>query len=294
MGLTTVTRTWPPPKGTGDSIDAAWYEEYFVDFTTQSGAALSHNDTPELGGVNWLVEEDDSGDTEGDLGSIEWVSGQGLKITPKGAGVEPDTNVHSAINAPCFSVAIKDCVPNLTNHDVICIQVFTDEPVTPAANHDGYGIVVYDPASDLNAVRKWICYRNFITVSNRVGRVSGRDGKGREQNDSGGLGTVPRSFEIVLYTTGNGAVCAHSTSTSVSATPLSTIATDRAYVTGELPSGFGTFDGTFSTSSPTFHIDKSDMRLGLTSYKVSSSTSFFNYFQKVRILRLAGRAGGAD
>ena len=43
MGLTTVTRTWPPAKGGSDSVDAAWYEEYVVAFTTQSRAAIARN-----------------------------------------------------------------------------------------------------------------------------------------------------------------------------------------------------------------------------------------------------------
>jgi hypothetical protein len=294
MGLTTVTRTWPPPKGTGDSIDAAWYEEYFVDFTTQSSAAIAHNATFQLGtradggtAPTWLAEEDNSGDDNDDIGTLEWVSGQGLKATPIKS--TSDSNVHDSIDAPCFSVALADCVPNLTNRDVLCVQVYTGEPVTIALNHDGYGLVLYEGnQTNLGSVVNWVYMRNYYTDGARKWRVSGRYGVGTEASDSGGVSAVPGVIEIVLYP-GDHAVTSTSTSTSDIA-PLSSTS-NRGWCRAEpVLNEFGSF------SEPSWKLTKtaSGARIGLVSYKHNSNTSFYNYFKKVRILRLAGRAGGAD
>jgi len=270
-----------------------WYEEYSVDFTTQSSASIAHNETFSLGTRNadgatatWTAEEDDTDDTDDAIGTLEWVAGSGLKVTPA-----TGTNTwNEGLDSPCLTVALTDCIPNLTSKDVICVQVFTEEPVTPAANHDGYGIVLYDPAADLAAVRKWIYYRNYYHAGGqRFWQVSGDSSSGTGRNDAGGLATVPRSFEIVVYLTGGNAICAHSTSTATSAVPLGTISTDRAWVqaSGDPMSSTGTF------SEPTMAVDPADWRLALVSFKVTSGTAFYNYFSSVRILRLGGQNGGA-
>ena len=288
-------RTHPPSLAGGgaDAVDAAWYEEYTVDFTTQSSAAIAHNQAFSLGAqtgdgsaATWTAEEDDTGDTNDAIGTLDWVSGSGLKVTPA-AG----TNLWSAgLDTPCLTVALSDCIPNLTKRDVICVQAFTEEPVTIAANHDGYGVALYDSASDLAAVNQWVYYRNYYNSGQRLWQVSGRPAYGAGENDAGGVASVPRSFEIVLYLTGGNAVCAHSTSTDTSAAPLDTISTNRAFVQiqGTYPSTTGTF------VEPALGIPVSDLRLALVAFKVSSGTSFYNYFSSVRILRLGGRDGGAD
>ena len=303
MGLTTVTRTWPPAKGTGDSVDAAWYEEYVVDFTTQSSAAIAHNATFQLGtradggtAPTWLAEEDngdtdvdgpDGPDENDDIGTLEWVSGQGLKVTPVGS--TSNSNVHDSIDAPCFSVALADCVPNLTNRDVLCVQVYTGEPVTIAANHDGYGLVLYEGnQSDLGSVVNFVYMRNYYTSGARKWRVSGKGGSGTEASDAGGVGAVPGVIEVVLYP-GDHAVTSTSTSTS-DITPLSS-SSNRGWCRAEQ-----VLNDAGSFSEPSWKLTKtaSGARIGLVSYKFNSGTSFYNYFKKVRILRLAGRAGGAD
>ena len=280
--------------GTGDSVDAAWYEEYVVDFTTQSSAAIAHNATFQLGtradggtAPTWLAEEDNSGDDNDDIGTLEWVSGQGLKVTPiKSAS---DSNVHDSIDAPCFSVALTDCVPNLTNRDVLCVQVYTGEPVTIVDEHDGYGLVIYEgDQTNLGSVQHWVYMRNYYTSGARKWRVSGRHGLGTEASDSGGISAVPGVIEIVLYP-GDHAVTSTSTSTSDIA-PLSS-ASNRGWCRAEQ-----VLNESGSFSEPSWKLTKTDSgaRIGLVSYKFDSDTSFYNYFKKVRILRLAGRAGGAD
>ena len=273
-------------------MDDAWYVEYEFDFTTQSSGSIADNAVIELGArnadgqaVNWTAEEDDDDDPAAAIGTLEWVSGSGLKITPA-AG----TNTWSAgLDSPCLTVALTDCIPNLTSQDVICVQVFTEEPVTIAANHDGYGVVLYEPASNLAAVSKWVYYRNYYNNNTRLWQVAGEDANPASATTSGAVATVPRSFEIVVYLTGGNAICAHSTSTATSAVPLETISTDRAWVqaSGDPMTSTGTF------SEPTMAIDPSDWRLALASFKVSSGTAFYNYFSSVRILRLGGRDGGA-
>jgi len=270
-----------------------WYEEYSVDFTTQSSAAIAHNETFSLGTRNadgatatWTAEEDDTGDTDDAIGTLEWVAGSGLKVTPA-----TGTNTwNEGLDSPCLTVALTDCIPNLTSQDVICVQAFTEEPVTIAANHDGYGIVLYDPAADLASVSKWIYYRNYYSSGQRLWQVSGNPNVGAGTNDAGGVATVPRSFEIVVYLTGGNAIGAHSTSTATSAVPLATISTNRAWAqaSGDPMTTTGTF------SEPTMAIDPDDWRLALMSFKVASGTSFYNYFSSVRILRLGGLGGGAD
>jgi len=287
MGLVLESDTWKLQS------DADWYVEYTVDFTTQSSAAIAHNETFSLGAqtgdgsaATWTAEEDDTGDTDDAIGTLEWVAGSGLKVTPA-----TGTNTwNQGLDSPCLTVALSDCIPNLTSQDVICVQAFTAEPVTLAANHDGYGIVLYDPAADLASVSKWIYYRNYYTNGARYWQVSGNPTNAAGTNDAGGVATVPRSFEIVAYLTGGSAICAHSTSTDTSAVPLNTISTDRAWVeAADNPlSSWGTF------SEPTMAIDPDDWRLALMSFKVASGTSFYNYFSSVRILRLGGLGGGAD
>ena len=287
MGLVLENDTWKLQS------DADWYVEYTVDFTTQSSAAIAHNETFSLGAqtgdgsaATWTAEEDDSGDSNDSLGTLDWVAGSGLKVTPA-----TGTNTwNQGLDSPCLTVALSDCIPNLTSRDVICVQAFTAEPVTLAANHDGYGIVLYDPAADLASVSKWLYYRNYYNNGARLWQVSGAPQQAAYDTDAGGVSSVPRSFEIVVYLTGGNAICAHSTSTATSAVPLETISTDRAWVqaSGDPMSPYGTF------SEPTMAIDPSDLRLALMSFKVNSGTSFYNYFSSIRVLRLGGLGGGAD
>lgn len=291
-----VTRGLPPALtggGSGDAVDDAWYEEYSFDFTAQSSGAIAHNAEIGLGTrnadgatVTWTAEEDDTGDSNDAIGTLEWVSGSGLKITPA-AG----TNTwNEGLDSPCLTVALSSCIPNLTNRDVICVQVFTEEPVTIAANHDGYGVALYKPAADLAAVEKWLYYRNYYNSGARLWQVSGQPASAGAQNDSGGVAAVPRSFELVLYFSGGIGVCAHSTSTSTTVAPLATITSDRAVAQagGGTPGTNGTF------SEPSWGLDPSNLRLALMSFKVESGTTFYNYFSSVRILRLGGRDGGAN
>jgi len=290
------TRGHPPSLSAGgDAVDDAWHLEYTVDFTKQSAGAIAHDASIALGAqtgdgstANWLAEEDDAaGDDNDEIGTIEWASSSnGLKITPLGTS----TNIHSSLNAPCFSVALTDCIPNFTNRDVICVQVFTAEPVTPAAAYDGYGIVLYEPGAILDDVTQWVYYRMFYNGGARRWRVAGVAGGGTEVSDAGGLGTVPRSMELVLYMTGGHAVAAHSTSTNTNAVPLDTIAVDPAVVCTSVVAGT---NGSFS--EPSWKLVPATLRLGLSTFNDSSATDpFYNYFTSVNIYRLAGRAGGAD
>lgn len=288
-GGTSVSRNWPPALVGGvDAIDPAWHEEYFVDFTTQADGAIAHNATVMIDGVGWLAEEDNVGDTNDDIGTLEWVNGQGLKATP--ISHSSDSNMHDSIDAPCLSVKLDDCIPNFTNRDVICVQVFTAEPVTIAAQYDGYGIAIYEPQADLTSVTKWVYIRNyFVNGPVRQWRVSGQgSGAGTQAADSGGVAAVPRMIEIVLYP-GQHAICSTSTSSSVTQKPLASTS-NRGWCRADqsVLNEHGSF------SEPSWKLASNSMRLGLVSYKHSSGTSFYNYFQKVRILRLGGKDGGSD
>tara|TARA_R110002012_G_scaffold51203_2_gene132558 strand:- start:4 stop:882 length:879 start_codon:yes stop_codon:yes gene_type:complete len=292
MGSTVVTRRWPPPAGTSEDVDV-WQEEYFVDFTTQSSGAIAHNATTNLGtrfdggsAPAWLAEEDNSGDDNDDIGTLEWVSGQGLKATP--IQDASNSNLHDSIDAPCLSVELDECMPTLTNRDVICVQVFVGEPVTIAADHDGYGIVLYKPASDLTSVVDFVYMRNYHASSTRKWRVAGKGGAGTQADAAGGISEVPAMIEIVLYPGGH-AVCSTSASSSVTQKPLSSTL-NRGWCRSD-PAQLNAH-GSFS--EPSWTLDKSTMRLGLVSYKHASGTSFYTYFKKVRILRLAGKDGGLD
>jgi hypothetical protein len=294
-GGDSVSRDWPPALVGGvDAIDPAWHEEYFVDFTTQSSAAIAHNATFSLGvrhdggsAPSWLAEEDNSSDGNDAIGTLEWVVGQGLKATPISS--TSNSNMHGAIDAPCFSVELDECIPNFTNRDVICVQVFVAEPVTIAAQHDGYGVVIYKPETELGEVENWVYMRNyFVNGPTRQWRVSGLSDRGTQAADSGGVSSVPRMIEIVLYP-GQHAVCSTSTSTSVTQKPLASTS-NRGWCRAQ-QSVLGD-DGSFS--EPTWTLASNTMRLGLVSYKYNSGTSFYNYFQKVRILRLGGKDGGSD
>jgi hypothetical protein len=240
-----------------------------------------------IDGVGWLAEEDNSGDTNDDIGTLEWVNGQGLKATPISS--TSNSNMHDSIDAPCLSVKLDDCIPNFTNRDVICVQVFTAEPVTIAANHDGYGIAIYEPQSDLGSVTNWVYMRNyFVSGPTRQWRVSGKGGSGTQAADSGGVASVPRMIEIVLYP-GDHAVTSTSTSTSVTQKPLASTS-NRGWCRADT----SVLNDHGSFSEPSWKLASNAMRLGLVSYKYNSGTSFYNYFQKVRILRLGGKDGGAD
>lgn len=288
-GGDSVSRDWPPALVGGvDAIDPAWHEEYFVDFTAQSTGAIAHNATVTIDGVGWLAEEDNSGDTNDDIGTLEWVNGQGLKATPISS--TSNSNMHDSIDAPCLSVKLDDCIPNFTNRDVICVQVFTAEPVTIAAQHDGYGIAIYEPQADLTSVTKWVYMRNyFVNGPVRQWRISGQgSGAGTQAADSGGVSSVPRMIEIVLYP-GQHAICSTSTSTSVTQKPLASTS-NRGWCRADqsVINEHGSF------SEPSWKLASNSMRLGLVSYKYNSGTSFYNYFQKVRVLRLGGKDGGSD
>jgi hypothetical protein len=271
-----------------------WYEEYSVDFTTQSSAAIAHNDEIDLGTrnadgatVTWTAEEDDTGDTDDAIGTLEWVNGSGLKITP-GTG----TNTwNEGLDSPCLNVALADCIPNLTSRDVICVQAFTDEPVTPAAQYDGYAVVLYQPGADLKAVSKWLNYRTYYSsVNTRAWQVSGHPTQQSVTTYSGALSeSKPRSMELVLYFTGGNAICAHSTSTDTSAVPLVDINSQRCWV----QAGAVTVNTYGQSTEPAWGLKPSELRLALAAFKVSSGTAFYNYFSSVRILRLGGQNGGA-
>jgi hypothetical protein len=289
-----VTRSHPTDDsgsgGGGGSSDPAWYEEYSFDFTTQASGSITHNDTIDLGTraadgatVTWTAEEDATNDVDDALGTLEWVSGSGLRVTPA-TGVA--TNTHSSIDTPCLTVALSDCIPNLTNRDAICVQVFLDEPVTMAANHDGYGVILYKPEPTLGAVTEWLQYRTYFDWNNRLWQVSG-DAAAKSVQSSAILPT-PSSLEIVLYSTGGIGVCAHSTSTDVTASPLQTIADDRAIV--QFGGGTPPNSGAWAES----WVDPATLRLALVCFKESGSgTAFYTDFSSVRILRLGGHAGGA-
>jgi hypothetical protein len=286
------TRGHPPSLSAGgDAIDDAWYEEYFVDFTTRGDASITHNTQVALGTqtgtsttANWLPEEDNLGDDNNEIGTLEWEEGEGLKITPVGSGSH--SNVHASIDAPCLSVALTDCIPNLTQNDVICVQAFCTEPVPINANFDGYGIVIYKPETNLGSVEEFVVFRNYYKDGDREWATLGKAGSNTPQAESG-VGTVPRMIEMVFQFNGGHAVCATSISTSITQTPLAATS-NRGHVHSETLIVAG---GSFS---PTWYLTAAAARLGIYAYKVSSATSFFMNFSAVRILRLGGRAGGAD
>lgn len=289
-GGSSVTRAFPPSLSGGgvDAVDDAWYQEYFVDFTTQTNGSIDHDDTfPELGvradggtAPTWLAEEDHDGSSDDGTGTLEWVD-QGLKLLPN-AG----TNVHDSVDVPCFSVALTSCMPSLSQNDVICIQVFCEEPVTIAANYDGYGFLIYKPeGTNLDGVTKYAALRNYRDGLNRIWSVSGRATQNVVTPDSG-VATVPRMLEAVLYLNAGYATFASSTSTSLTQAPHAATSHLGHCTTSATP-----LAGTYS---PAWDLAHDTARLGLFSLKVSSATTFYNYVSAVRILRLGGRAGGAD
>jgi len=291
-----VTRSHPTDDsgsgGGGGSSDPAWYEEYSFDFTTQDPGPITHNAPLTLGSRNadgaavvWTAEEDDSGDTDNAIGELEWVSGSGLKAKPA-----TGTDVWNKLDTPCLNVALSDCIPNLTNRDVICVQVFTEEPIAIGSGTEGYGLELYKAAADLDSVNRWLAYRTYSSGVDRKYQVSGHPTQTANDTIIGGIvSAVPRSFEVVFYPSGGIGVCANSASTDTAAVPMASITDNRAVVQAgtSAVNGYGVF------GEPAWGLDVSDLRLALSSFSVTGDGTFYNYFSSVRILRLGGHAGGA-
>ena len=269
--------------GGGSAAPAiAWKEEVNADFTSLSTQSFAHDDTFTLGGVTWLVEEHDGTDTRG---IVEAVSGSGIKITPTGTG----SDVYGQLNLPLVSTALASACASLSDKDLICVQLFFDQAVTPAANFDGFGGVIYEPTAsgELDDVTGWLVYDKFHKHGNQTWKIGSGPTQGTEVIDGG---AAPTTIEMVYSFWSDSGTGAHSASASASPDPYAT-ALDLGHCVTYTSSSI-TRAGTFT--APTRTITAAAARCGFGAFKVSSSTSFHVYLKSIRILRAAGDAGGLD
>ena len=280
-GGASSARAFPPPLSGGASVEVAWTEEVVADFTSLATQQFDHDDTFSLGGVTWLVEAHDGSGTRG---VVEAVSGSGIKITPAASG----TNVYDKLNLPLVSTSLSDACPSISDQDLICVQLFFNEAVTPAANYDGHGAVIYKPAAngELDDVTEWLVYDNFFKDSGRKWKIGSRSTNGSETSNDGG--SAPTTIEMIYSFWANYGTGAHSSSTDVAPAPFATNLHTGYCIT--YTSSLVALSGTFT--EPTRKIDASTARCGYGAFKVSSGTSFHIFLKRIRILRAAGKAGG--
>jgi len=270
----------PPAPAGGGAAAVAWTEEVNADFTSLSTQQFDHDDTFTLGGATWLVEESDGGATRG---VVEAVSGSGIKITPTGSG----SNIYTHLNLPVVSTKLADVCTDFTDKDLVCVQAFFSQAVTPAANFDGFGGVIYEAADsgELDDVTGWFVYDKFYKDGNQVWKVGSGSGQGVETNESG---SAPTTIEMVYSFWSNYGTGGHSASASTSPAPFNTTS-NLGYVTTYTSSAIGR-SGTFT--GPTRTLTAAKARCGFGAFKVSSGTSFYVFLKRIRILRASGDAGG--
>ena len=258
----------------------AWEEEVNADFTSLATQQFAHDDTFTLGGATWLVEEHDGTDTRG---IVEAVSGSGIKITPTGGG----SNIYTQLNLPLVSTKLADVCTSFSDEDLICVQCFFDQDVTPAADFDGFGGVIYEPAAtgELDDVTGWFVYDKFYKDGNQVCKIGSGPSQGVETPQTG---SAPTTIEMIYSMWSNYGTGAHSSSASESPDPFATTS-NLGHVTTYTSSAIGRA-GTFT--APTREITAAKVRAGFGAFKVGSSTSFYVYLKRIRILRAAGAAGG--
>jgi len=282
-GGSSVTRDFPASLagGGGGAAAVAWTEEVNADFTSLSTQQFAHDDTFTLGGVTWLVEESDGGATRG---VVEAVSGSGIKITPEGNG----SNIFNNLNLPLVSTSLADACPSFSDQDIVCVQLFFNEAVTPVANFDGHGGIIYKPAAngELDDVDAWFVYDNFYKDSGRKWKIGSRAGQGTETSND--AGAAPTTIEMIYSFWANYGTGAHSASTSIAPAPFATNL-DLGYCITYTSSAVG-LAGTFT--EPTRTIPSATARCGYGAFKVTSGTSFHVFLKRIRILRAAGDAGG--
>ena len=269
--------------GGGSAAPAiAWKEEVNADFTSLSTQSFAHDDTFTLGGVTWLVEESDGGATRG---IIEAVSGSGIKITPTGSG----SNIYTQLNLPLVSTSLSNACASLSDKDLICVQIFLDQDVTPAADFDGFGGVIYEPkpSGELDDVTGWFVYDKFHKWGTQTWKIGSGSSQGAEAIEAG---SAPTTIEMIYSFWSNYGTGGHSASASLSPAPFATTS-NLGHVTTYTSSAIGR-NGTYT--APTRTLTAADARAGFGAFKVGSSTSFHVYLKRIRILRAAGDAGGLD
>ena len=207
-GGSSTTRVFPASLtgGGGGAAAVAWKEEVNADFTTLSTQQFDHDDTFTLGGVTWLVEEHDGTATRG---VVEAVSGSGIKITPTGGG----SNIYTQLNLPLVSTKLADALASFSDEDLVCVQCFFDQDVTPAANFDGFGGVIYEPAAtgELDDVTGWFVYDKFYKDGNQVCKIGSGPSQGVETTQTG---SAPTTIEMIYSMWSNYGTGAHSSSAS--------------------------------------------------------------------------------
>ena len=268
----------------GISANIAWTEEVDADFTSLSTQSFDHDDTFDLGGATWLVQESDGSTTRG---TIAAVAGSGIKLTPGPA----DTNIYTGVDVPLVSTKLADVCSSLSDDDIICVQFFIDEAVAIAANYDGYGGLIYEPGGpegNLEDVTSWLQYSNFYYSAYSGRAVKVGSASYTESIKAAATSYTPTIFEMVYSFWSNYGISAASTSTSTDPAPFEANLDPAECLTATLnvPGPGGTF------STPTRVISASKARCGFGSFKVTSPTSFYVFLKRIRILRAGGSGGG--
>jgi hypothetical protein len=277
--------------GGGGAAAVAWKEEVNADFTTLSTQQFDHDDTFTLGGATWLVEEHDGTATRG---IVEAVSGSGIKITPTGS----DTNIYKYLRLPLVSTALGSAIAGLGDNDLICMQFFFNQAVTPAADFDGYGGLIYQPtgSGELDDIVDWFAFDTFSAFGTQKIKVSGGTNAGPSPAahtvDYGTEGTysgsAPTTFEMTYSfqsTFGTGA-----SSSSASEAPAVYATSGNA---GRILLNDSSAVGrSGSLTVPTKLLTAASARCGFGAFKVGSATAFHVFLKRIRILRAAGDAGG--
>ena len=267
----------------GIAANVVWTEELDVDFTSLSTQSFDHDDTFDLGGATWLVQESDGSSTRG---TIAAEAGSGIKITPASSG----TNIYTGVDVPLVSTKLADVCSSLSDDDIICVQFFIDEAVAIAANYDGYGGLIYEQSADgsLEDVTTWLQYSNFYYSAYSGRAIKVGSASYTEAIAAATTTYAPTIFEMVYNFGPSYGICAASTSTSTDPAPFSADL-DPTYcttATANLPIRNGSF------TAPTRGISASEARCGFGSFKVSSPTAFYVFLKRIRILRAGGSVGG--
>ena len=285
--MATVTRVFPPPASAAAPPPAvAWKEEVNADFTSLSTQQFDHDDTFTLGGVTWLVEEHDGTATRG---VVEAVSGSGIKITPNSSG----TNIYQYLRLPLVSTPLAAAISGLDDNDLICVQFFFNQAVTPALEFDGYGGLIYKDAGtgELDDVVDWLAYDTYFAGSSQQIKISCGTNAGHvtDYGTQGAYsGSAPTTFEITYSFQSTFGTGASSSSASTDPAPYATSANPARTLLND-SSAVGR-NG--SVTNPTKLITASNARCGFGAFKVGSGTSFYVFLKRIRILRAAGDAGG--
>mgnify|MGYP003133188459 CR=1 FL=1 len=272
--------------GGGGAAPVAWKEEVNADFTSLSTQQFDHDDTFTLGGATWLVEEHDGTATRG---IVEAVSGSGIKVTPTGS----DTNIYKYLRLPLVSASLASSISGLDDNDLICMQFFFTQAVTPATNFDGYGGLIYEPTAsgELDDVVDWFAFDTFHAFGSQKIKVSGgTDGPHNADYGTEGTysGSAPTTFEMTYSFQSTFGTGASSSSASESPAPYATSGNAGRILMND-SSAVGRPG---SLTVPTKLLTAASARCGFGAFKVGGSADFHVFLKRIRILRAAGDAGG--